>query len=249
MKLTLTLIPLLPLIAAPLASAALIVDFTSAGNQTAVISGGTFVFSSEEVGTPTGVSFDVTASAVIPAGGGAFGGDIFQYNGGLGSDVENSGGFVNVIGGVSEVLEFTISNVSGLQPGESLVIVALLSQNGSASNANQGGGYGGTFGENANDNITLTSDSLATVGIPQSDAGNVGAIWLNTEHTNAATGNTFTHSAGGLGFTNSFTLSQTNLTRNDAVVIQGFEFAVVPEPSTFGLLGLSVLGLGLRRRR
>ena len=73
------------------------------------------------------VTFDITASAVILAGEGQNGGDIIRINAGLGSSVENTGDFINVINGVGEVLQFTVSNVVGLAPGESLGIGAFLS--------------------------------------------------------------------------------------------------------------------------
>ena len=68
------------------------------------------------------------------------------------------------------------------------------------------------------------------------------------------TGNTFEHGAGDLGFTSSFSVALTDLTRNDAVLIQGFEFGVVPaaavpEPSSALLLGFGGIASLLRRRR
>jgi hypothetical protein len=247
MKLFSASVLLLSLVAPPLASAALIVDFTSVGDANTVNTGG-FVFSTQDP-TGTGVSFTVTATAVIPGGGGANGGDITRLNGGLGSEVENTGAFLNVIGGVSEVLQFTISNVLGLQSFQTLQIKAVLSQNPNSQNANQSGGYGGTFGNDAADSITLTSDSSVASVVNQSDLGDLGSVLLNTNASNNSnTGNTYSHPAGNLDFTTSFTLAQTNLTANDAVVIQGFEFAVVPEPSS-SLMVLGGLGLLLIRKR
>ena len=88
----------------------------------------------------------------------------------------------------------------------------------------------------------------------QSDAGDLGAILLASDNGDSTnTGNTFAHSAGNLAFTNSFTLAQDDLTANNAVTIQGFEFEVipapaVPEPTAVGFLGLCGLA-GLMRRR
>ena len=124
------------------------------------------------------------------------------------------------------MLEFTITNVSGLGAGESLEVVNLLSQNGSSENAAQTGGFGGTFGQLAGDSVTLTSDNGSTSVVNQSDDGDLGASLLNTDSGTAATGNTFAHSANNLGFTNSFTVQLTDA-NNQAVVVQGFQFAVV----------------------
>ena len=116
---------------ASVASADIIVDFTSTGanggNETTATS---FTFSSQDPNS-TGVSFDVVATAIIPATGGANSannGNVTSINGGLGSTVENTGTFINIINDVPEVLEFTITNVSGLGAGESLEVVNLLSQ-------------------------------------------------------------------------------------------------------------------------
>ena len=115
------------------------VDFTATGGNITANPNG-FVFSSQDLDS-TGVSFDITVSAVIPTGGPTNpGGDILRNNGGLGSTVENTGGFINVIGGVSEVLRFTISNVAGLQAGETLQVANLLSQNGNSTAVDQSGG-------------------------------------------------------------------------------------------------------------
>ncbi|MDB4766050.1 PEP-CTERM sorting domain-containing protein [bacterium] len=233
------------------ASADLIVDFTSPGANTAFNTAAGFAFSSQDP-SGTGVSFTVTASAVIPAGGGSNGGDITRLNGGLGSTVENVGEFLNNFGMQPEVLQFTISGVNGLAPGESLALVGLLSQNGNSQNTNQSGGFGGTFGNDPADSVTLTSDDVSSVVINQSDLGDQGAILLNADNGQAGnTGNTFLH-AGALTFTNSFTVALTDLNDNQPVVIQGFEFAVVspvPEPSSASLLGFVGLATLVRRRK
>ena len=243
-------------------SAGIIVDFTSPGAGGSA-NNGSLTFSTTDP-SGTGVSFDITASAVIPAGGGLNGGDVARNNGGIGSTVENTGAFLNVIPasgtvgpanpGVSEVLKFTISNVTGLAAGESLRIDNLLSQNLSSQNGNQTGGFGGTFGEQAADSVTLTSDSGSSFVVNQSDTGDLGAILLaGNNGNNTNTGNTFEHGAGALGFTNSFDLALTDLTANEAVVIQGFEFGVVPanvpEPSAIALLSIAGIGLLVRRRK
>ena len=228
-------------------SAAVLVDFTSTGGNNTANNGG-FIFNTTDP-SGSGVSFTVTASAVVPMGGGQNGGPIIRLNGGLGSDVENTGDFLNVINGIPEVLRFTISNVAGLNPGESIVIANYLSQNPTSTNANQGGGYGGAFGQNAADNITLTSDLGGSVQIAQSDSGNLGSVLLAANGgDNSNTGNTFEHSAGDLAFTSFFDV-QVTPPDNNAVVIQGFEFAVVPEPSSTALLGLCGLALLGRRKR
>ena len=240
-----TILPMLCL--ASSASAAVIVDFTAPGGNTGDNSAAGFVFTGNTTGS---VTFDLTASAVIPTGGGANGGNITRLNGGLGSTVENNGAFLNFIGGAPEVLQFTVSNVSGLLANETLVVSALLSQNGGSAAADQGGGFGGTFGQQADDNLILTSDSGTMFDILQSDTGDAGAILLNNDDGNAGnTGNTFRHSANDLAFTSSFTAQIDD--NADAVVIQGFEFDVVavPEPSSTALLGLGALGFILRRRR
>lgn len=231
------------------ASATIIVDFTNAGGQGANANALGFVFSSQDMGG-TGVSFDVTASAVIPAGGGQFGGDIFRQNSGLGSTVENSGSFLNQEMGINEVLEFTISNVMGLAPGQSIVLANILSQNSISQTADQTGGFGGTFGNNVNDGLTFTSDLGPAIVVNQTDT-DLGSILLNINNNDDTnTGNTFAHSTGNFAFTDSFTVQQA--TGNNAVVIQGFDFViVVPEPSATLLMitgGLSAL-FGRRRRR
>ena len=201
----------------------------------------------------TNVSFDVVATAIIPATGGANNGNVTSINGGLGSTVENTGTFLNIINDVPEVLEFTITNVSGLGAGESLELQNLLSQNGGSANADQSGGFGGTFGQLAVDSVTLTSDNGTISVVNQSDDGDLGVSLLNNDAGNATTGNTFAHSANNLGFTNSFTVELTD-DNTQAVVIQGFQFAVVadpnavPEPSS-ALVIFGLLGVGVCKRR
>ncbi|MGJ8671797.1 PEP-CTERM sorting domain-containing protein [Rubritalea sp.] len=248
MKISTAVTFILPLIMPSVASAALFVDFTSTGDESTVNAGG-LTFSSQDSGA-TGVSFDITVSAVIPGGGGANGGDIVRINGGLGSTVENTGTFLNNIATVPEVLRFTISNVTGLGAGETLQFASLWSQNTRSTSANQSGGYGGTFGNVAADSVTLTSDNASSVVINQSDTGDLGSIFLNGNDGNDTnTGNTFSHAgSSNLSFTNSFDVRLTDLTANNAVVIQGVELVVVPEPST-SLLVLGGLGTLLIRRR
>ena len=114
----------------------------------------------------TGVSFTITAAEVNPGGGaGGAMGDIVSLNGGLGSTVENTGGFLNVIGGVSEQLSFTVSGVTGLAVGETIELSALLSQNANSTNANQSSGFGGTFGNNVNDGVNIISDLGPSINI------------------------------------------------------------------------------------
>ena len=258
-NLGLVLVFVLSLSMVPTSSASIIVDFTTPGTSADVITGASFVFTTQDP-TGTGVSFTVTAAEVNP-GGGANGpmGDIARLNGGLGSTVENGGGFVNVIGGVSEQLSFTVSGVTGLAVGETIELSALLSQNANSTNANQSSGFGGTFGNNVNDGVIITSDLGPSINIVQSDAGDLNAILLNSDNGDSTnTGNTFAHSAGNLAFTNSFTLALDDLTANNAITVQGFEFEVipapvvpapaVPEPTAFGFLGLCGLA-GLMRRR
>ena len=236
----------------PTSSADIIVDFTSPGTNGDDASGMGFVFTTTDLNA-TGVSFTITAAEVNP-GGGANMGDIERLNGGLGSTVENGGGFLNVINGSSEQLSFTVSGVTGLAAGETIELSALLSQNANSTNADQSSGFGGTFGNNVNDGVIITSDLGPAINIVQSDAGDLGSILLasdNGQSTN--TGNTFSHSAGNLAFTNSFTLALDDLTANNAVTIQGFEFEVipapgVPEPTAVSFLGLCGLA-GLMRRR
>ena len=236
----------------PTSSADIIVDFTSPGTNGDDASGMGFVFTTTDLNA-TGVSFTITAAEVNP-GGGANMGDIERLNGGLGSTVENGGGFLNVINGSSEQLSFTVSGVTGLAAGETIELSALLSQNANSTNADQSSGFGGTFGNNVNDGVIITSDLGPAINIVQSDAGDLGSILLasdNGQSTN--TGNTFSHSAGNLAFTNSFTLALDDLTANNAVTIQGFEFEVIPAPAVPEPTAVSFLGLcglaGLMRRR
>ena len=236
------------------ASAAnIIVDFTATGNSVADNDNG-LVFSSQDLDS-TGVSFDITVSAVIPDGGGANSansGNVARLNGGVGSRVENTGGFVNVIAGVPEVLRFTISNVVGLQAGQTLQLANLLSQNSSNNtNADQSGGSGATFGQQSADSVTITLGGTSVV-INQSDGGDLGSSLLLTDNGNTNnTGNTFAHGAGDLAVSNNsfFDLALTDLNANEAVLIQGFQFAVIPEPSSTALLGLGGLAMILRRRK
>ena len=234
---------LISLIPASAAMSQIIADFTAPGTngdsrtvETISVAG---------TGADAGITFDIDVTAVIPAGGGANGGDVALLNGGFGSTVENGGGFVNVINGVPEVLRFTISNVQGLAAGQTLQLANLLSQNGNSQNPNQGpesgagggNGFGGTFGHQDADSVTLTSDSGASVQIDQSDSGDLGAILLANDNGEAAdTGNTFAHSAGGLDFTDFIDLQLTDLMANEAIVIQGMEFSVFPSDS-MGMLG------------
>ena len=129
-------------------------------------------------------------------------------------------------------------------------MVNLLSQNGGSANADQSGGFGGTFGQLAVDSVTLTSDNGTISVVNQSDDGDLGESLLNADNNNANTGNTFAHSANNLGFTNSFTVQLTD-DNGQAVVVQGFEFAVVnavPEPSS-ALVIFGLLGVGVCKRR
>ena len=223
-----------------------VVDFTAPGSNpgnnalgTSFTFSGADVFDAPSVMTPTGVSFTVVASNGLASG------NISSENAGLGSRALNTGDFLNVIGGVSEEITFTISGVTGLAPGESLVLDSLLSQD---SNGN----FGGTFGNVAQDSVTLTSDDLSSVVINQSGGVDLGSIILATNDNNDTnTENTFAHSAGDLTFTNSFDLALTDLTRNDAIQIQGLQFRVVPavpEPSS-ALALLSLLGVVVCKRR
>ena len=251
-NLGLVIVFVLSLSMVPTSSADIIVDFTSPGNNGDDVSGMGFVFTTTDLNA-TGVSFTITAAEVNP-GGGANMGDIVRLNGGLGSTVENGGGFLNVINGSSEQLSFTVSGVTGLAAGETIELSALLSQNANATTANQSSGFGGTFGNNVNDGVNITSDLGPIINIVQSDAGDLGSILLASDNGDSTnTGNTFAHSAGNLAFTNSFTLALDDLTANNAVTIQGFEFEVipapgVPEPTAVGFLGLCGLA-GLMRRR
>ena len=226
-----------------------VVDFTAPGSNpgnnalgTSFTFSGADVFDAPSVMTPTGVSFTVVASNGLAVG------NISSENAGLGSRALNVGDFLNVIDGVSEVITFTISDVTGLAPGESLVLDSLLSQD---SNGN----FGGNFGNVAQDSVTFTSDDSSSVVINQSGGVDLGSIILATNDNNDTnTENTFAHSAGDLTFTNSFDLAQTDLTRNDAVQIQGLQFRVVPaapavpEPSS-ALALLSLLGVVVCKRR
>ena len=232
----------------------LIVDFTlSGGNTGGEDNGGPFIFSTTDP-SGTGVSFDLTATGVGPGGGPA---DITRINGGLGSEAENTGNFLNVIGGEPEVLRFTLSNVVGLSAGQMIVITNLLSQNGNSTTIDQTGGFGGTFGQQAVDSITIFPDSTSFPGagttgvvVNQSDV-DLGSILLATDNGVAGnTGNTFAHApdGGDIAFTSSFDVRLTDLGANQAIVIQGFEFNVIPEPSSFVLV-VAALGAGVLRRR
>ena len=237
-------------------ASSVIVDFTAAGVSNNA-NGDGFVFSSQDVSlVSTGVSFDITVSAVIPAGGGANGGNVTRNNGGVGSTVENTGGFINTENNVSEVLRFTIDNVAGLQAGETLQVANLLSQNSGSTAADQTGGFGGTFGHSGSDSVTITLAGGDSFVINESDAGDLGSSLLLADNNTATTGNTFAHGAGNLDVLdptngNFFDLALTDLAANEAVLIQGFEFAVVPipEPSSTALLGLGGLAMILRRRK
>ena len=233
---------------------ALIVDFTLPGGNTGgEDNGGPFIFSTTDP-SGTGVSFDLTATGVGPGGGPA---DITRINGGLGSEAENTGNFLNVIGGDPEVLRFTLSNVVGLSAGQMIVISNLLSQNGSSTTTDQSGGFGGTFGQQAADSVTIFPDSTSFPGagttgvvVNQSDV-DLEIMLLAADAGNTGnTGNTFAHApdGGDIAFTSSFDVRLTDLSDNQAIVIQGFEFNVVPEPSSFALVVVA-LGAGVLRRR
>ena len=202
---------------------ALIVDFTAEGSNTGgEVNGGPFVFSTTDP-SGLGVSFDLVATAVVPMGGGANGGAITSLNGGLGSEVENTGAFLNVINGVPEVLRFTVSNVVGLSAGQMIVISNLLSQNSNSTAADQSGGFGGTFGQQSVDSVTISPDSGGSAVINQLDTGDQGAILLaGNDGNDTNTGNTFAHAAasGDIAFGTFFDVQLTNLNANNAIVIQ-----------------------------
>ena len=228
------------------ASADIIVDFTSPGPLNVTTAGLEVQTVTETV---TGVSFTVTASDVTVNNTNS--GGLTTRNNGLGSDARNNGTFLNFIGGESEIIQFTLSGVTGLAANQSIILSDLLSQNARSTSADQSGGLGGTFGNVAGDDVVLTSDLGNTFRIFQSDTGDLGSILLNANDTSSTDpiGNTFAHSANDFEFNNSFTIS---LTANDAVEIQGLRFAVVtavPEPTSTVLLGLGALGFVLRRRR
>ena len=224
-----------------------IVDFTAPGALNVTTAGLEVQTVTEPV---TGVSFTVTASDVTVNNTNS--GGLTTRNNGLGSNARNNGTFLNLIGGESEIIQFTLSGVTGLAPNQSIILSDLLSQNARSIAADQSGGLGGTFGNVAGDDVVLTSDLGNTFRIFQSDTGDLGSILLNANDTSSTDpiGNTFAHSANDFEFNNSFTIS---LTANDAVEIQGLRFAVVtaavPEPTSTALLGLGALGFVLRRRR
>lgn len=215
------------------ASGQIIADFTFPGPNLTSNTENLAPFNVAGTGDDAGITFQIEVSAVIPVGGGLNGGNVNSLNAGLGSTVENDGGFLNNIAPsdgaplVPEVLRFTISNVQGLEPGQTLRLENVLSQNCSSTESDQSGGFGGTFGHMATDSVTLTSDNGSVAQVDQSDDGDTGAILLNCNNNDDSnTGNTFAHSANSLTFTDSIDIQLTDLTANDAVVIQGFEFSV-----------------------
>ena len=85
-----------------------IVDFTSPGALNVTTAGLEVQTVTEAV---TGVSFTVTASDVTVDN--ANSGGLTTRNNGLGSTARNNGTFLNFIDGESEIIQFTLSGVTG----------------------------------------------------------------------------------------------------------------------------------------
>ena len=91
---------------------------------------------------------------------GASGQGASRINGGLGSGEENTGDFLNLIGENFKILRFDLTSVTGLAANEtidSIVLENILSQNGTSTAADQGGGFGGTFGNLSGDSFFIGS--------------------------------------------------------------------------------------------
>ena len=246
------------------ASSDVIVDFTLPGGSTGGLiqgatggSGGPFTFSStgtSSSGTTITLDFSVDDPGA-PAPMGANNQGASRQNGGLGSGELNTGDFLNITNAGSEVLRFDLTSVTGLAPGEtinSIVLTQILSQNGNSQNADQSGGFGGTFGNLDGDGFLVSPDGLAGTVVDSTD-NDLGSILLATDAGDATnTGNTFGHAAN-VTFAD-FLDIQLSANNAQAAVVQGFRIDVnttvaVPEPTSAVLLGLGGLGLVLRRRR